>query len=93
MLDFKLVEITDGTIRFTLPQQDIELVYELEYSHSEGEAHIDPTRNDYMEYFELELDSEALYDQEKYEEFMPTDRLYNAIKNAVQNYHFHIVVI
>lgn len=92
-MDFKLVDITDGTIRFTLPQQDIELVYELEYSHSEGTAHINPVRNDYMEYFELNLDTEALYDQEKYEEFMPSERLYNAIKNAVQKYHFHIQVI
>ena len=88
MLQFELLEISEGLIRFKLYGEiEYELVYELVYDHSEGEFSAEPYKHDYEEYFELELDNEVLVNQESYEQFVPSQRLTDAIKAAVANFH------
>lgn len=92
----KLLEITSEEIKFAVAEVTFTVTYELEYSHSEGEVHLDPQRNTYFEVFELEIDDEVLVDindSESYQKFAPTQRIYNIIKNWVKNYHYHIEVI
>ena len=92
----KLLEITDEVIKFELGYINFEVTYELEFSHSEGQRTIDPQRDTFFEYYELELADEVLMDigdTENYQKWAPSERIYNIIKGWVKNHHYHIEVI
>ena len=90
----KLLEITDETIKFDLNSLVFETTYELVFSHSEGERTIDPQRDTYLEYYELELSDEALLDiHGVYMKWKPSERIYNIIKGWVKSHNYHVEVI
>lgn len=91
-----LLEINNEEIKFRVGEIIFTATYELEFSHSEGERTIDPQRDTYFEYYELEFNDELLVDingTEKYQKWAPSERIYNTIKGWVKNYHYHYEII
>lgn len=92
----RLLEITNEEIKFNVGDIIFTATYELEFSHSEGERTIDPQRDTYFEYYELNLGDEVLMDVndvEKYTEWYPSGKSYNTIKGWVKNYNYHYEII
>ena len=96
-MKFTLLNITDEEITFNIENAvTMTATYKLDFSHSEGKWNIDPQRDSYIEYFELELNDEVLVDlgeTEEYRSWSFTKEVYQFIRRKIQDYNFHIQLI